>query len=183
MSEIAGPEDLNALLRHADGFMQPTWREGGLYYARCDRGWDDEGNYTYVEPYTGNAAIGYARLNVQGGQKRMWDEPWTGEEIGKRPWVDGVGLEMGVDVLRGRWDEVKRVLLTTFRTWDARVVRLRLVVRNLAPGLYGVYVDGTLRDLRDVAVRGDEVVAELEVGGKEIDLVVLQAPGSGAAKL
>lgn len=47
MSEIVGSPDLDALLLHADTYLQPSWAQGGLYYARCDRYWDDEGNYTY----------------------------------------------------------------------------------------------------------------------------------------
>ena len=37
------------------------------YYTRCDSGRDKDGNYNYVDPYTGDAAIGYARLNVRDG--------------------------------------------------------------------------------------------------------------------
>jgi hypothetical protein len=105
LSEVAGSPDLDALLLHADTYINPSWSKGGLYYARCDTGWNKDGNYTYVEPYTENAAIGYARLNVKDGQKKMWDRPWTKEEVDNRPWIDGVGLEQDVDCLQGTWDE------------------------------------------------------------------------------
>lgn len=94
LSEIAGPPDLDKLLRHADQYLNPTWRDGGLYYRREDKGWDVEGGYVHVEPYTGNAAIGYARLNVEGGGKKMFDHPWAREEVLNRPCVEGVGLEL-----------------------------------------------------------------------------------------
>jgi hypothetical protein len=111
LSEVAGPPDLDALLLHADTYLNPSWSKGGLSYARCYNCWDKDGNYTYVDPYTGNAAIGYARLNVKDGQKKMWDRPWTREDSENRPWIDGVGLEQGVDCLRGRWDEEQQAWL------------------------------------------------------------------------
>jgi hypothetical protein len=87
--------DLDGLLLHADTCLNTSWSKGGLYYAPCDTGWDKDGNYTYVEPYTENAAVGYARLNMKDGQKKMvgsamdqrgggeqtldrWSRAWTG---------------------------------------------------------------------------------------------------------
>ena len=42
-----------------------------------------------MEPYSGNRAIGYARLNVEDGQKRIW---WTPDEVRSRPCIEGVRL-------------------------------------------------------------------------------------------
>ena len=175
LSEVAAPADLNALLRHADVYLNPRWRDGGLFYARCDNGWDEEGNYTYMEPYTGNAAIGYARLNVKNGQKIMWDHPWTKEEVEKQPWIDGVGLEQSVDCLRGQWDEEGKFLQATFRTWNGEKVRLRPVVKNLRPGQYGIYVDGELQEVKSVRSSVKDVLVDLTIGSQEVDLVVLCA--------
>ncbi len=173
LSEVAGASDLDALLRHADMYLNPTWVNGGLYYSRCDKGWDGEGNYTYVEPYTGNAAIGYARLNVKDGQKKMWDHPWTMEEVERQPWIDGIGLEGGVDCLRGQWDKDENFLQATFRTWNGETVQLRPVVKNLRPGQYGIYVDGELKEVRSVKSSAEDVIVDLSVGGEDADLVVL----------
>ena len=82
LSEVATPADLGDLLRHADTDLNPSWSNGGLYYARCDSGWDKTGNHTYIEPYTRNSAIGYAKLNVTDGQKKIWDSSWTAAERG-----------------------------------------------------------------------------------------------------
>ncbi|MCP2252773.1 hypothetical protein LY13_001516 [Prauserella aidingensis] len=68
-SEMGDERTLEGLLAHADRFMQPTWRDGGLYYPRNDTVTDDDGNVTLVEPMAGNVLLGYARLNVPDG---MW---------------------------------------------------------------------------------------------------------------
>ena len=175
LSEVAGPTDLDALLRHADTYLHPTWSNGGLYYKRCDVGWDENGNYTYVEPYTGNAGIGYARLNVKDGQKKMFDSPWAKEDVEKQPWIDGVGLEQGVDCLRGRWDEEEMVLEASFRTWNGETVKIQPILRNLPPGEYGIYVDRELKETKNMKSSIEDLVVDLEVGSKDVDLVVLYA--------
>ena len=172
MSEVVGSPDLDAYLLHADTYLRPTWSKGGLHYARCDQYWDNEGNYTYGEPYTSNAVIGYARLNVKGGQKRMWDHPWTRNEVQQRPWVDGLGFETDVDCLRGSWDDNRKAMNVVLRTWNGSEVNLKPAVRNLRLGTYGLYVD---KELRTVVSWGDQVLFELKVGGQDVEFVVLRA--------
>jgi hypothetical protein len=99
----------------------------------------------------GNAAIGYARLNVKDGQKKMWDQPWTREDVESRPWIDGVGLEQDVDCLCGRWDADQQALLATFRTWNSGRVAIRRVVKMLPSGTYGIYVNGELKKVAVIA--------------------------------
>jgi Linalool dehydratase/isomerase len=118
VSELGDTEALQGLLNHADQFMNPAWENGGLYYPRNDKREDKEGNWVFVDPFTGNAAIGYSRLNVPGGQKAMWEKPWTKEEVETRPWVDGICFSDGVDVLRGMWIEEEEAMVLTLRTWD-----------------------------------------------------------------
>jgi len=175
LSEVVGAPTLDALLVHADTYLTPSWSNGGLYYARCDVGWDERGNYTYVEPYTGNAAIGYARLNVKDGQKKMWDKPWTREDVANRPWVDGIGLEGGIDCLRGRWDDQRGAMFVTLRTWNESHVIVTPIVNNLPPGRYGVYVDGEIKTEAVVNSHFPKITIDLEVGGRDVDLVVLRA--------
>jgi Linalool dehydratase/isomerase len=74
-SEMGDASTLDGLLRHADRFMNPTWRDGGLYYPRNDRPEDAFGNRTLMEPHTGNTLLGYARLNVPDGLWRLFNEP------------------------------------------------------------------------------------------------------------
>jgi hypothetical protein len=172
LSEVPPREDLSALLRHADAYLTPTWANGGLYYARHDIGWDEDGNYTYVEPYTGNAAIGCARLNVRDGQKKMWDRPLTAADLILRPWIDNVRLESRVDCLRGVWVKGDGAMVATFRTWDASTVRIRPVVKNLPAGTYGVYVDGEIRMAKEVAGEGNG-----DGNGIKVELVVGERGG------
>jgi hypothetical protein len=74
-SEMGDAAVLDGLLRHADRFMHPTWRSGGLYYPRNDQPEDAFGNRTLMEPHTGNVLLGYARLNVPDGLWRLYNEP------------------------------------------------------------------------------------------------------------
>lgn len=174
LSEIEGGSDLEALLRHADSFLKPTWAEGGLYYPRCDDGWDKDGNFTFVDPYSGNAGIGYARLNVKNGQKKMWDSPWTKKEVEGRPWVDGFGFESGVDCLRGMWEEKEHAMVVSLRTWDGKARLVELIVRALPIGEYGVYKNGNLLRVAKVDSSEMSVVVELEVDRSDTDLVVVR---------
>lgn len=175
LSEVAGPPDLDALLLHADTYLHPSWSKGGLYYARCDVGWDKQGNYTYVEPYTGNAAIGYARLNVKDKQKKMWDQPWTKDDVENRPWIDGIAFEQDVDCLCGRWDEERQAMIATFKTWNDERVAVRPVVKRLPTGTYGLYISGELQRVALVASQFEEIAVDLDVGGDEVDLILLRA--------
>jgi hypothetical protein len=116
-SELGDDATLRGLLNHVDRFFSPTWQDGGLYYPVNPRQADDDGNWTEVEPFTGNSAVAYARLNVRGGQRKMWEEPWTAEQVGMAPYVGGVGLDSGVDFLRGIWDEERKALVVTMRSY------------------------------------------------------------------
>jgi hypothetical protein len=63
-------------------------------------------------------SLPYGRLNVEDGQKNMWEKPWSADDVAKRPWVDGIDLTDGVDVLRGAWVEEQRAMVLTVRSWD-----------------------------------------------------------------
>jgi hypothetical protein len=75
-SEMGDAATLDGILAHADRYMNPTWRDGGLYYPRNDTEHDESGNRTEVEPFTGNVLLGYARLNVSDGMWKLYNEPW-----------------------------------------------------------------------------------------------------------
>ncbi|KAJ5542473.1 hypothetical protein N7535_004894 [Penicillium sp. DV-2018c] len=175
LSEVAGPEELNKLLRHADAYLTPSWHNGGLYYQRCDKGWDEDGNYTYVDPYTSNAAIAYARLNAKNGQKKMWDHPWTREEVQSRPWIDGISFAQGIDCLRGEWSEQNRTMVASFRTWDGRRVACQPSVLDLPSGEYGVYINSHLEYVTTVDKTNGVITVDLDVGAEDVDLVIICA--------
>jgi hypothetical protein len=174
LSEVGGEVYLNGLLRHADSFMSPAWENGGLYYPRRAGIYDANGNYTAVDPFTGNAAIGYARLNVHDGQKLMWDNPWTHQQLEERPFIDGVLLDSNVDALRGFWDEQRQMMIATFQAWDNNTHDISPVLKNLPVGIYGVYVNGNLTFKRTINGVGDEICVILKVGSQETNLVVVK---------
>lgn len=123
-SEVAeDPSILEGLLKHADTYLTPSWDKGGLYYKRCEVLVDEDGNHTQVDPFTGNAAIGYSRLNVIDGQRKMWDRPWTTERLQNEPFVDGIGLGDGVDFLRAVWDERAAVFVLSIISWNSKSVQ------------------------------------------------------------
>ena len=105
----------------------------------------------------------------------MWDEPWTKEKVDSRPWIDGVYLEQGIDILRGIWDEQSQSVIATFHSWDGSNVSIKPVVRALPTGRYGVYVNGSLKNVAEVHTTTDEIEVDLDVGQKDVDLVVVCA--------
>ncbi|KAJ6601169.1 hypothetical protein DFH09DRAFT_1490267 [Mycena vulgaris] len=166
LSEVADAATLAGLLRHADTFLRPTWERGGLFYPRCDANADAAGNWTRVDPFSGNAAIGYARLNVRDGQRAMWAAPWDRARFARYAYVDGVDLGAGVDFLRGAWDAERGAMVVTVRTWDGASTTITPVFRNLPLGDYGVYLNGELSEVRSVTSVGDAVEVLLDIGGQ-----------------
>ncbi|KAK3627285.1 hypothetical protein LTR56_019291 [Elasticomyces elasticus] len=173
LSELGQKTQLEGLLDFVDEKLNPTWEKGGLYYPRNDRPWDEDMEWTHMDPFTGNAAIAYARLNVEDGQKLMWEKPWTNEVLSKRPYVDGVELGQGVDFLRGEWDEEAKAAVVTMRSWDREVRGVRFVVKNLEAGEWVVWVDGKLVR-SDIVGKGGKIELDVEVGGEEVDVVVVK---------
>ncbi|SFM93897.1 hypothetical protein [Variovorax sp. OV329] len=92
-SEMGDSETLDGLLRHAERFMRPTWRDGGFYYPRNDVSEDSQGYRTLVEAMTGNALLGYARLNVPDGLWGLYNQPWD-----QRHHLDPALTQVGNDV-------------------------------------------------------------------------------------
>ncbi|MEU9336533.1 hypothetical protein AB0D49_25740 [Streptomyces sp. NPDC048290] len=75
-AEMGDQRTRDGLLAHADRFMNPTWRDGGLYYPRNDHVQDQDGHLVEMYPLTGNVLLGYARLNVPDGLWKLYNEPW-----------------------------------------------------------------------------------------------------------
>ncbi|KAL7928422.1 hypothetical protein V8C35DRAFT_332989 [Trichoderma chlorosporum] len=170
-AEVGPREDLNGLLKHADQFLGPKWLDGGLYYPRHDVQYDEHDNHVYVEPLTGNAGIAYARLTVKRGQATMWEKPWTKEHVRTMPWIDGVGLNSGVDTLSGSWDEEKGAMFASFRTWHGESARINPIFNELTVGRYGVYINGDLGKEADIHALGETISIDLDVNGNETDIV------------
>ncbi|KAL2815402.1 hypothetical protein BDW59DRAFT_177665 [Aspergillus cavernicola] len=174
-SEVGDKETLTGLMNHADRYMNPTWLDGGLYYSASDDKTDEEGNWRTVDPFTGNAAIGYSRLNVLDGQRKMWLNPWTSEHLSQSPFIDKVDLASGVDFLRGHWDNARGAMVLTMRTWDGSKKNVQLECSQLPVGRYGIYYGDNLGETRDVNAHGDIIDLTLQVSGEELTVIVLRA--------
>jgi hypothetical protein len=174
LSELGKTTELDGLLTYIDNHLRPTWENGGLYYPRNDEPTDAEGRWTHMDPFSGNSAIGYARLNVENGQKNMWDFPWTREDLASRPWVDGIDFSQGVDCLRGTWVHRVCAMLITLREWAFRAMRVAFEVRNLPEGRWAIYQRHGQAVTCEFA-EGANIYVEANIkAGEEIDFVIIQ---------
>ena len=167
LSELGKKKELGDLLEYADEKLNPTWEDGGLFYPRNDKLADEEWNLTHIEPHSGNSGIGYARLNVEDGQKKMWEQPWTRESLAERPSVDGSFKD--VDFLRGIWDMDKQAMVITLRKWHG-TGEVVLGLRNLPAGEWALYVNGELKET--MLAKGGEVKLREIVGQEEVNIIV-----------
>ncbi|OAX80483.1 hypothetical protein ACJ72_05185 [Emergomyces africanus] len=182
LSELGKTKELNALLSYADERFQPTWEKGGLYYPRHDTVINEAGEWTFLDPFSGNAAIGYARLNVEDGQRKMWEAPWTKAVLAGRPWVDGLSLGHGVNCLRGAWVEEVEIddgakacaMIITLWNWEMNENKVEFVARGLQKGSWGVYERGRLLGEREVPDGGNIEVTSVLCSGEEVDIVLMQ---------
>jgi hypothetical protein len=109
-TEMGDTATLHGILAHADRFMAPTWRDGGLYYPRNDVKTDADGHRTEIEPMTGNVLLGYARLNVADGLHELYQRPWGPEHF-----AEPALTEVGRDVEVSRAEVVDGVLHARLR--------------------------------------------------------------------
>jgi hypothetical protein len=139
-SEMGDSDTLAGLLLHADRYMQPTWRDGGLYFPRNDTAEDDEGNRTLVEPMAGNVLLAYAALNVPDGLWRLYNEPW---DAAHRSQAALTRVDDGIDVLQARFDADARQLRFTLRRVATKQSAPVVVVGRLpAQGPWVLSCDG-----------------------------------------
>jgi hypothetical protein len=122
-------DTLAGLLVHADRHMQPTWRDGGLYYPRNDMPEDPEGNRTLVEPMAGNVLLAYAALNILDGLWHLYNEPWHADH---RSHPALVGVDDDIVVLQARFDADARQLRFALRPLATRQSGSGVVVGRLS---------------------------------------------------
>jgi hypothetical protein len=164
-SEMGDRGTLDGILAHADCFMDPTWRDGGLYYPRNDVPTDAEGHRTEIEPMSGNVLLGYARLNVPDGLWGLYNRPWGPEHHAEPALVE---VERDVEVSRA--EVVDGVL-------HARLRRDRTL-----PGA-GTVTLARLPDGVRLWLGGREIPGREIPGRAEGDRVVLDVPDGPAADL
>jgi hypothetical protein len=162
VSEMGDQATLDGVLAHADRFMNPTWRDGGLYYPRNDTPTDAQGNRTEIEPMTGNVLLGYARLNVPDGIWGLYNRPWSPEHHTEPALVE---VERDVEVSRAEViDGVLHARLRRDRALPgAGTVTLARVPHGARPRLDGTEITGR--------ADGDQVVLDVP-DGPAVDLVL-----------
>ncbi|KAH6613841.1 hypothetical protein C7974DRAFT_437228 [Boeremia exigua] len=175
LSELGKQEELKGLLEYADEMLKPTWEHGGLYYPRNDTPFDQDLRWLRMDRFTGNAAIAYARLNIAGGQNKMWENPWGREYHRTQPWVDGIDLG-NVAVLRGVWDTQTKSLVVTVQGWDFENAPLKVtlspVAMNLPAGRYALYIRGLLASELNICTSGSfQARTEVIKKGEEVDFI------------
>ena len=173
-AELGQQELLRGLLAHADAHMKPTWLDGGLYYPREDRSWDADGRMTYMDPLTGNALLGYARLNVPDGLRTLYERPWTAEHFELPALTD---TSEAVDVLKAVASRSDKVLALTVRARRRAALETLSITHIPVQASWTLLVDGAV-----VARAGEGRVAD-GVGirrGESGDLLVSMPLETGA---
>jgi len=159
-SEMGDCTTLEGLLTHADRFMHPTWRDGGLFHPRNDTPADADGHRTEIEPMTGNVLLGYARLNVSDGLWGLYNRPW-GPEHFTEPALTVVDRDVEVS----RAEVVDGVLHARMRR-IGEVPGEGTVTVGRVPDGARLVLDGT-----DIATTAGEVVVPVPTG-PAVDLVL-----------
>lgn len=157
-SEMGDTATLGGLLGHVDRFMQPQWRDGGLFYPRNDTLTDADGNRTEIDPMTGNVLLGYARLNTEDGLHKLYQQPW-GPEHYREPAL----VEVGRDVEVSRAEVVEGVLHARLR-------------RHAGDG-EGAVVIGRVPDGASLRIDGQEIESGDRVRSVAAGLRVEVTPG------
>lgn len=110
LSEGGDPR-LGEVLDYVDRNMNPTWRDGGLFYPSNNRSWVD-GKFVGVTPLSGNANFAYARLNKKNGLNDLYNADWARLRLSQPNLTD---VSRDVDVIRAVYLPDRNVLVVTAR--------------------------------------------------------------------
>ncbi|MGE2817450.1 hypothetical protein ACQI5H_20235 [Mycobacterium heidelbergense] len=172
-SEMGDANTRDGVLAYADAYLNPTYRDGGLYYPRNDTLYDDVGRYIEVDPMAGNVLFAYARLNVADGLWKLYNQPWNRERFSE-PAITAVDDD--IDISRAYVND--GVLTASLRSHASGVGQRRITVgRVLGRGNWRVAMDGV-----DVARIVDWTVTPLDRAGPALACaqdgeVALSCPG------
>ena len=127
-SEVGDLDSLSKMLAYADRFLHRSWSDGGLHYRRHDESFDEEGLFRAMDPHTGNALLGYARLNVPGGLEKLYAEPWDEAHFEEPALVE---ISDNTDVLRACFDRDGKSLVLTLCPRAGRDGKAQLELANI----------------------------------------------------
>jgi hypothetical protein len=136
-AELGDTETRDGLLEHADTVMRPTWKQGGLFYPRCD----ELNTERYMTCTMGNALLAAARITPKNGFYDLYNAPWTSAEI-NTPQVVGVSFPRTI-ITSAAYDQQTETLRVVLRPGDDPKSYAQFEVTNLAELLpVEVTVDG-----------------------------------------
>ncbi|WNG25397.1 hypothetical protein F0U62_16260 [Cystobacter fuscus] len=186
-SEMGDAVTLEGLQRHAERHMRPTVYEGGRFFPRHDEMSDAEGNYTCVEPLTGNVLFAYASLNVPHGLRQLYEQPWAPGHFAE-PNLAIVGD--AIEVHRAYYDDARATLHFTAGVREDRPGDSVLRLANIWDrGSWELQRDGQVvatgdgqqvNEGRRVEARRTEHLLDLHLVRNELSTYTLSWPGGGA---
>ena len=160
-SEVGDGERLSRLLAYADRFLHPTWSEGAYYYRRHDEWMDADGRLAAMDPHTGNVLLGYARLNVPDGLRKLYEGSWDDRHFAEPTLV---AMTPGLDVRRAWFDADRNALALTIAALR-HAGAARLEIGNVQDrGAWSLLRDGEPCD-EAAHLAGDRLVIDVELDG------------------
>jgi hypothetical protein len=144
-SELGDLDTLRGLLAYADKRLNPTWENACLYYPRQDRAVSEDGLPIFMNRFTGNSLIAYARLNVPDGMWKLYHEPFDPMHFAE-PYVSGIEYP-GVCLTRAIFDRKKKALIVSLKAGPGGRSRTRFRINQLDFQDHYDILDGTGRPL------------------------------------
>ena len=105
-----------------------------------------------MDPHTGNVLLGYARLNVKDGLRKLFEGPLTDAHFAVPALAS---LSKGIDVRRASYDAERRMLAITLEPCASRVEAHLAFDNSVQNGLPEVIHDGG--DAPRLSVAGDRL--------------------------
>jgi cytochrome oxidase Cu insertion factor (SCO1/SenC/PrrC family) len=175
-AEMGDETTLKGLLDYADNKFRPRYQDGGLLYPRNDNIFDEHGQYSMNSPIQSNALLPLSRLNVTGGLKRLYDQPWGPKNRDHYGEPALTSVDFSIDVYRAVYDSKRRALLFDLAVYEPEMTGKVGISRVFGRG------DWTLsRDGREIARGDSEALTKnalekgIEQSGEELILSITEA--------
>ena len=147
-SEVGDTKTVEAMLDYADEHFNPAWRDGAYYYPhtpdyRTNFERDEDGYIANVSPVTGNALLGFTRLNPQDGLWTLYNRRWEEAHFAE-PFVSDVD-HAKVSVSQAVYDRSKDALIVTLVPGPMAPSTTSFTIRQLSSRTtYALIKDGEL---------------------------------------
>jgi hypothetical protein len=171
-----GDERLSGLLDHADKYLSPRWENGGYFYPRNIKQYDDAGNPIAV----GSAITQYyafGRLCPTSGMKTLYENGWTKEHFAQ-PKLTAVSDAM--DLTRATFLTDRNSLVLSMQPYRGSGARdAELTIGNAARnGDWTLYKDGQVAATGSGTTVKSSTLPKLEFRGESLFIAAPVAPAS-----